>query len=196
MRFEFSNGSYAARVIFPRDNRILAKIDTGSPVTIMSLPELCDMLGINTKSVLDILRNFNKVPFTAYTGNGVQACPVYFRNVVVDNCAVDRFPVFVNTANVERNMLVGSDFISACDFVHNSSDKVIYVSKFNADEYWDNFKKQCRSTEPIEIFELVSGYTDSSDIITGDDSPEFRSKALSSLFAAAVGGLDYDRPIV
>ena len=112
-----SNSNIILTFIQGSGEGVLLKIDTGSPITILSYSDVCTVLGKESDSVDDILKNTNIIyEFNTYSlTDSVKAVKCYFKNVLVGNERIDKFYFYLNT-NIEckSTSLLGMDFIEKC----------------------------------------------------------------------------------
>lgn len=154
------NKGYYADIQLPVRRKVTFKIDTGSPVTIMSISDIARMLFSTVADIRNKLNKFKRVDFTTYSGGKVSLCPVYIRNVSVEGLSLDILYAFVNIDVDESTNLIGMDFLSACDFDHYRSTEAITIYSVDPMVYYSNFKKAAGEVEVQEILEIVKNETD------------------------------------
>lgn len=112
-----SNGNMILTFIQGSGEGALLKIDTGSPITILSYNDAYNVLGKESNNINNILKNADTIyKFDAYNSNSsVKAVKCYFKNVLVGNERIDKFYFYLNTdIECKSTSLLGMDFIEKC----------------------------------------------------------------------------------
>lgn len=112
-----SNGNEITTSIKGSKELVRLKVDTGSPITILSYNDAYNVLGKESNNINDILENANTIyKFDAYNSNSsIKAVKCYFKNVLVGNELIDKFYFYLNTdIECKSTSLLGMDFIGKC----------------------------------------------------------------------------------
>lgn len=103
--------------VFGRGTPIYLKLDTGSPITVLSYRNTLSMLNINNTELDNIIDNSsNEEIFYTYGGNSyVKVKRCCCSNVYVGGEKIDKFYFFLNMDKGCKSMsLLGMDFILRC----------------------------------------------------------------------------------
>lgn len=94
------------------------KLDTGSPVTIMTVRHLSLILKCSISRILRLLSSNNGIKrhsFKSYTGDDISAVLCRLCNVKIGDTVVSNFYFYLNLDTKARgNALIGVDFIRCC----------------------------------------------------------------------------------
>ena len=183
MQFLIKGDRYIADVKLQDKRLFTFKLDTGSPFTVISLSTFCRMAHYSDKDkAKSWLLGANPVGAFSYTKHMSRLTPVYIRNVSIDGTVIPKMYLFVNVDFENSSSLIGTDFISACYALRTKADYCIELDKPDMAIYEDTFFRRCKKKDVPEIFEL--------------ESEPVKTRSIASMFDAAGGGLNKDRPIV
>lgn len=112
--FPKDKSSYAAYLILNNNARINAKLDSGSPVSLISLDTIDQLFGFNVSVGHD---SETDEVFTDLTHNKILMRRYFVRNVLLGNIFIPEFRFYTPVENNVRKVsdLVGFDFIQACE---------------------------------------------------------------------------------
>lgn len=159
--FKYTGDSLSTDVrLCGRINRAKFKLDTGSPITIITAATMEYLTGYNIKVIQRFLSSKKSVVFHSFTQESVSVVPCLFRGAVIGEANhegrhvnLDYFMVFV--ANVLKgNNLLGMDFMAGCEGTFEFGKFI--VNDFEEHVYHRHFLRQCGNIDPYEIDELKS----------------------------------------
>lgn len=114
------NGAIKVDMSYGNSDAVSMKVDTGSPVTIVSKRAISKLLGIPiisiNKKLEKELPEYKKFIFTGYGGSKSEAILCRMTNVFIGDELVNEIYLYLNLSNDKNIMpLLGMDFIGRCN---------------------------------------------------------------------------------
>ena len=95
------------------------KVDTGSPITILSLDDVSDILRVPKDNIVSYIRKNIKhsdmLHFKSYTGNNIDVIQCCLKDVIIGGQFIDCLYFMLNiSSSGQFTGLLGLDFLSGC----------------------------------------------------------------------------------
>lgn len=146
-----------------------ALVDTGSPITLMSINQFSAMMRYSAVKLLRVMSKHSPLSFHGLSGPDfkVYPCIVYNVKIMGYNGTYLELPsIVIFVAAVEKcNNLIGLDFITACHSTIDYTTDMQFVD-FDSNIYMNNVNRLCNNMNVINIEKEMQEQSSISDLLS------------------------------
>lgn len=152
--FNLITGKYRTEVKMINGGKMRIFIDTGSPISIVSVDGLSRLTGYDKDDILTFIKDFSGVKINGFVGGSINMIPIRVRNCSVDGIYFSDLFFLLNPYTAQKESLFGLDFITSFGSMTGNYSNPIVLDNPSIEFYKNNFVAFCGSDVIHEISAL------------------------------------------